>query len=152
MSLTWLLSSLLLAAAFGVLVWTFVWIARLLTERAAAAERQQANADTEPAAPGEEPEASADEAAQEEEKRRTGTGVNATLGLILAALACVLFWVSPLTIVLTLAGLWFSGNALWAGFSWFGVFIPRAALGILLSLASAGLHFGYLTGLFTLPI
>lgn len=159
MSLFWLLAILLLLVGFGVLVVTFVWIARLLAQRAAQAEAvahdedsadtlDEAQAADEAAAVAE---AEAEAAAKEEEERRTGTGVNATLGLILSLLACVSFWLSPLTLVLSLAGLWFSANAFYYGFRWFGVFIGRAVLGVVAGLVSVVLQFAYQTGQFTLP-
>lgn len=146
-----LLSILILIFAFGVLLWTFFWVARLLTARG-----QREVAAIEPAtvdeaaieATGPTPE---EEAAEELERTKTGVGVNATLGLILSVLACLLFWLSSLTLVLSAAGLWFSANALWLGLRRFGVFIGRAALGIILGAGSVGLQFGYLTGRFTLP-
>ena len=146
-----LLSILILIFAFGVLLSTFFWISRLLAARGQREVAAIAPA-TVDAAPIEEtgptPE---EEAAEELERTKTGVGVNATLGLILSVLACLLFWLSPLTLVLSVAGLWFSGNALWFGFRRFNVFIGRAALGIILGAGSFGLQFGYLTGQFTLP-
>ena len=145
-----LLSILILIFAFGVLVGTFFWVARLLAARsqrqaAPKAASGDAGAVVETALTAEE------EAAEELERTKTGVGVNATLGLILSVLACLLFFLSPLTLVLSAAGLWFSANALWLGFRRFSVFIGRAALGTVLGAASVGLHFGYRTGQFTLP-
>lgn len=144
----WLFAFLLLAAAFGVLVWTFVWVSRLLAERARV-EQGRAAAAGEPGtdaaeAPPDEPTTEEIER-QEEEKERLGTGVNATLGLILGILSCVIFWLSPLTMAVSVAGTYFSANALWLGLRRFHVLIGRAAIGIVLSLASFGLHFAYLT-------
>ncbi|MEE2834102.1 MAG: hypothetical protein VYD18_17215 [Candidatus Latescibacterota bacterium] len=146
-----LLSILILVFAFGVLVWTFFWVARLLAARSrreAATTEASVSTDEEAV---EETGPTEEEAAEELERTKKGVGVNATLGLILSVLACLLFFLSPLTLVLSVAGLWFSANALWLGFRRFSVFIGRAALGVLLGTASVGLHFGYLTGQFTLP-
>ena len=146
-----LLSILILVFAFGVLVWTFFWVARLLAARSRReAAMTEASVSTDEEAV-EETGPTEEEAAEELERTKKGVGVNATLGLILSVLACLLFFLSPLTLVLSVAGLWFSANALWLGFRRFSVFIGRAALGILFGAASVGLHFGYLTGQFTLP-
>lgn len=152
--MSWLLSLLILLFAFGVLVGTFVWIARLLVARGRQApELSEASADAQgEEAPIQTPIQTPEELEAEDlEKKRTGVGVNATLGLVLSVLACLLFWVSPLLLVLSVAALWFSGNALWLGLRLFGVFIGRAALGVLLSLCSFALHFLYLTGQMTMP-
>ena len=151
MSLFWLLSILFLLFAFGVLLWTFVWVARLLAARSQQGEA--ADSTGQDLAPEDEDPAStaAEEQAEELEQTRKGTGVNATLGLILSAFACLLFWFSPLIVVISMAGLWFSSQALWLGFRRFRVFIGRAAVGVALGLASFGLLFGYQTGLFTVP-
>lgn len=147
MSTSWLVSLVILVFAFGVLVWTFVWVAKLLVERGHHAQQPEpAEQAVEPPAPTPE-----EIEAEELERQRTGVGVNATLGLVLSVLACLLFWVSPLFLVLSIAALWFSGNALWLGFRLFGVFIGRAALGVLMSMCSFGLHFLHLTGQITLP-
>lgn len=148
MSLFWLLSILFLLFAFGVLLWTFVWVARLLTARSQQAAGAQESSDAEAVEDEGSPEEAEAEQLEETKKR---AGVNATLGLILSGLACLLFWLSPLIPVLSIAGLWFSANAVWIGFRKFSLFIGRAALGVLLGLASFGLHFGYQVGLFTLP-
>jgi hypothetical protein len=150
MSLFWLFSILFLLFAFGVLLWTFVWVARLLTARSQQAANAEAQGRTDADTEAEEVNSEEAEAEALEETKK-GVGVNATLGLILSGLACLLFWLSPLMLVLSIAGLWFSGNAAWLGFRKFSVFIGRAALGVLLGLASFGLHFGYQTGLFILP-
>jgi hypothetical protein len=147
--------------AFGVLLWTFVWVARLLAARSQQQETayyagrdvatEELDSTGEPET-GEQPEPDPAEAEAEElEQTRKGTGVNATLGLILRALACLLFWFSPLILLISIAGIWFSSQALWLGFRRFRVFIGRAAVGVALGLASFGLLFGYQTGLFTLP-
>jgi len=157
MSLFWLFSILFLLFAFGVLLWTFVWVARLLAARSQQGEAADST-DQDPATENEDPASTeelastaAEEEAEELEQTRKGTGVNATLGLILSVFACLLFWFSPLILVISMAGLWFSSQALWLGFRRFRVFIGRAAVGVVLGLASFGLLFGYQTGLFTLP-
>ena len=151
MSLFWLLSLLFLAAAFGVLVWTFVWVARLLARCSAESEGER-EAEALPPQEDSDPAEEEEDDEEEEEKRRTGTGVNATLGFILSMLACLFFWVSPLVLAVSLGGLYFSGNAFYYGFRWFGVFIPRAILGLVAGMTSVVLQFGYLSGQFTLPL
>lgn len=137
MPLSKLLSLLFLAFAFAVLVWTFVWVARLLARRAAAADSRGGEpVDAEP-----DPVRAA-AAAEEEERRRTGTGVNATVGLILGLLACALFLLSPYALAISAAGIYFSASALWTGLRRFGAFLFRALVGLALSLASIGLHYG----------
>ena len=104
MNLFWVLSILFLLFAFGVLLWTFVWVARLLAVRS----QQRALELAEP--PEDEPVEEAEEAdpppeeeaAGELASAKKGVGVNATLGLILA-------------------GLWFSANALWIGLQRFAL-------------------------------
>ena len=44
---------------------------------------------------------------------------------------------------MSLAGVYFSANALWIGLRSFGVLIPRAVAGIALSLSSVALIYGY---------
>ncbi len=143
-----LFAILFLLFAFGVLLWTFVWVARLLAARSQAGAGKS---EPEPLPPDEPLPTPAEEAAEELEQTRKGTGVNATLGLILSALACLLFWLSPLVLVLSLAGVWFSGQSLWLGFRLFHIFIGRAGIGVALGLSSFGLQFGFQTGLFILP-
>lgn len=137
MPLAKLLSLLFLTFAFAVLVWTFVWVARLLGRRVACTERggEPAHAETDPA------QAAAAEV-EEQQRRRTGTGVNATVGLILGLLACALFLVSPYALAISSAGIYFSASALWTGLRRFRAFLFRALLGLALSLASIGLHYG----------
>jgi hypothetical protein len=153
MSIFWLFSILFLLFAFGVLLWTFVWVARLLAARSqpdvADPADQVSEVDAQDsqdvdATPQEE--SAAEEAAEELVRTKKGVGVNATLGLILSVFACLLFWLSPLVLVLGMAGLWFSAQALWFGFRKFGVFIARAALGVALGIASVVLLFAYQTG------
>ena len=167
MSLFRLLALLILVFAFIVLVWTFVWVARLLAARqagavtllpgqapglaaatatapheAVAAAAQAAEAQTAAA------QAAAAQAAEAEaQRRRTGVGVNATLGLVLSALACAGFWLSPLVLVLSAAGVWFSGSALWAGLSRYRVFLGRAGLGLVLGIVSVIAVFAWRMGM-----
>ena len=156
-----LVSLLFLAVAFGVLVWTFVWVARLLAYREAERERRDAERKLKEAVaaatpaleadledPASEDPASRDEEEAEIERRRVGAGVNATLGLILSALACLGFWLSPLVLVLCAAGIYFSGNALYIGLRRFRVFIARAGLGLALGIASVILLFAHQLGQF----
>lgn len=150
MSLFWLLSLLFLAFGFGVLVWTFVWVSRLLARRAEASRRtavdgkpDEASRDggeAEQASPGEGPDP------EGEAEQKKGLGVNATLGLILGAIACLAFALSPLTLAVSAGGIYFSLQALWTGIRVLRTVIGLAVLGLALSLVSVGLHYLRFTG------
>lgn len=120
---------LCLGFAFGVLVFTFFWVARLLARRSS--EREQG------------PESAPDPAAGEGEVPTLQTVAlpHANLGLVLGILACLLFKVSPLLLIVSAFGALYSARALWAGLARFRVFLFRALAGLLLSLVSVGLHY-----------
>jgi hypothetical protein len=120
-----LLALLFLALAFGVLVRTFVWVARLLAGRGP------------------------DRAPEPEEVQPSLYTVavpHANLGLVLGILACALFKLSPLLLILSGFGVLYSVRALWVGWVRFRVFLVRALVGLLLSLGSVGLQYLETTG------
>ena len=153
-----LLAVVLLGFAFAVLVVTFLWIARLMAIRAtkrADEGRSSRESATRPDSPDRE--IAADEADRspegdpQEEPDRTGVAVVASsrLGLILGVLACLLFKLSPLLIILSIAGIYYSVGALWGGFRRYRIVLYRSVVGLLLSVLSVGLHFLELTGQFS---
>jgi len=138
-----ILALLCLLFAFGVLLYTFVWIAQLLARKAKEADLQKREeAVLEAADPGE-----VTEEGDEELKRRGGVmQTSATLGLVLAVLACLLVSLGPLVLTLSLAAVYFSAQALWVGLRYFRALIVRAIFGIGLGLGSVGLQYLVLTG------
>ena len=138
-----ILALLCLLFAFGVLLYTFVWIAQLLARKAKEADLQKREeAVLEAAEPGE-----VAEEGDEELKRRGGVmQTSATLGLVLAVLACLLVSLGPLVLTLSLAAVYFSAQALWVGLRYFRALIVRAIFGIGLGLGSVGLQYLVLTG------
>ena len=146
----------LLVLGFGVLVVTFLWVARLLAMRGharAAAQLQQAIADHEvdqpepPAGAGPEEEEEEAAATEAEERRAMGRAVilGANLSLVLGVLACLLFWFSPLFAMLSAAGLYYAARCLWSAWRHFRIFVLRALIGLVLSAASLALHYLKLT-------
>ena len=138
-----ILALLCLLFAFGVLLYTFVWIAQLLARKAKEADLQKREeAVLEAAEPGE-----VAEKGDEELKRRGGVmQTSATLGLVLAVLACLLVSLGPLVLTLSLAAVYFSAQALWVGRRYFRALIVRAIFGIGLGLGSVGWQYLVLTG------
>lgn len=138
-----ILALLCLLFAFGVLLYTFVWIAQLLARKAKEADLQKREeAVLEAADPGE-----VTEEGDEELRRRGGVmQTSATLGLVLAVLACLLVSLGPLVLTLSLAAVYFSAQALWVGLRYFRALIVRAIFGIGLGLGSVGLQYLVLTG------
>jgi hypothetical protein len=138
-----ILALLCLLFAFGVLLYTFVWIAQLLARKAKEADLQKREeAVLEAADPGE-----VTEEGDEELKRRGGVmQTSATLGLVLAVLACLLVSLGPLVLTLSLAAVYFSAQALLVGLRYFRALIVRAIFGIGLGLGSVGLQYLVLTG------
>jgi hypothetical protein len=155
-----ILALLCLLFAFGVLLCTFVWIARLLARRAEEAEQRRL---VEDAGGGEvdEEESDAEEAEEEEEpspedleledlKKKGGMmKTNATLGLVFAILSCLLVSMGPLILTLTIAAFYFCGQALWIGLRYFRVFVGRAAVGIVVGAGGVMLQYLALTGQLT---
>ena len=137
-----------LAFAFIVLLLTFRWIAKLVARRLI--RRSQAAAEAIDDSPGEDS-ATEDVAKQDEEDAPRGAGVihGANYGLVLGILACILFKVSPLMLILSGVGLFYGGRTLYEGIRYFATVIYRAAVGLALSLISVGLHYLNLTGQLT---
>jgi hypothetical protein len=61
--------------------------------------------------------------------------------LVLGIIACLVFKISPLMLVISLAGIYYAARALWQGLSWYKIIVYRALAGFLLSLTSIVLHF-----------
>lgn len=149
-----ILALLCLLFAFGVLLYTFVWIAQLLARRADEAQQRRgeeapiAEEETEQAPDEDEiPEPSPEELEQEVLRKKGGVmKTNATLGLILAVLACVLVTVGPLILTLSMAALYLCGQALWIGLRYFRVLVGRAAIGLAIGVGSVMLQYLALTG------
>ena len=146
-----LIALLLLVFGFAVLVVTFLWVARLLALRAQERDRAAGRAEAVEAAPpvpvSEATAPEAEEAAAEEARAaRVAVSTGANLALILGLLAAGLFWLSPLFLVLSAAGVYYGCRSLWIGVRRYRTLIYRALLGVLLSLASVGFQYLYLTG------
>ena len=162
---------MILGIAFLVLVVTFVSVARLLAMRREAGggstgdDLAGAGLDGEGEGAGEEAAVLAgvergddaeagsaseptpeDEGKEEEERRAVAMAHGSNFGLILGILACLLFKVSWLFLLLSAAGTAYSGRSLWYGIRRYRMVILRALIGLVLSLASVGLHFLNLTG------
>ncbi|MFH1570358.1 MAG: hypothetical protein ABIL09_20370 [Gemmatimonadota bacterium] len=142
---------LLLIFGFAVLLVTFLWVARLLALRAQERARAAGPAEAgEPAPPdplSAATSAEAEAAAVEEARAaRVAVSTGANLALILGLLAAGLFWLSPLFLVLSAAGVYYGCRSLWIGVRRYRTLIYRALLGVLLSLASVGFQYLYLTG------
>jgi hypothetical protein len=75
-----------------------------------------------------------------------GAAIRANYGLILGILACVLFKLSSLLLILSIVGLWYSGRALWSGLYRRRIIVYRALVGLVLALISCGLHILESTG------
>ena len=156
------LALIILGFGFAVLVGTFFWIARILSMR-----REVAPAEANGEGSGEGSDAVREESADdvsvgeksvdegsvdpeeasevddEEEERLTAVAMahGSNFGLILGILACVLFKVSLLMLMLSVGGIIYSGRTLWYGIRRHGIMIIKALIGLLLSLASIGLQF-----------
>ena len=148
-----IIALLCLLFAFGVLLYTFLWIAQLLVRKAEEADTEKredvALEAGESGATEEEveEEKTPEETAQEELKRKGGAmQTNATLGLVLAVLACVPVSLGPLVVTLSLAAVYFSAQAFWIGLRYFRALIVRAIFGIGLGLGSVALQYLALTG------
>ncbi len=113
------LGILALTLGFVVLFLTFMWIANL---------RHKARGPV-----GE----------MEDKPEQSGTAImihGANYGLVLGILACALFKVSTLMLVISLAGIYYASRALWQGMSWYRIIVYRALVGLILGVASVGLH------------
>ena len=139
------LALVLLALAFGVLLWTFVWVAKLLTHRAKVKERAKRKA----VAKKEIAEELAGEEEEEDEKpemvRARGHGAN--YGLLLGGLSCGLFWLSPLVVALSFVGGFYSVRAIANGIRHFRMLVWRALFGLVLNIGGIALQFLSMLGM-----
>ena len=69
-----------------------------------------------------------------------------TFGLILGILACILFKLSDLMLVLSFGAIFYSGRALYYGLRRYVMLIWRALVGLLLGVLSVGLHYLNVSG------
>ena len=140
------LAFVLLLLAFAVLLWTFFWVARLLADRA---EEKQQLAKTAAAkknkfvTPAEEKEEKKEGEKEQEEptKKVHGRGYGANYGILLGALSCGLFWLSPLIMALSFVGCFYSVRALAYGVLHFRIVVWRAVGGLLLNIGGIALQF-----------
>jgi protein-S-isoprenylcysteine O-methyltransferase Ste14 len=139
------LALVLLALAFGVLLWTFVWMAKLFTQRAEVKERAKKKAVTK--------EQTAAELAGEEEKEDEepemvrGPGYGANYGLLLGGLSCGFFWLSPLVLALSFVGGFYSVRAITNGIRHFRMLVWRALFGLVLNVGGIALQFSSMLGI-----
>jgi hypothetical protein len=136
------LALVLLALAFGVLLWTFVWVAKLLTHRAKVKERGKKKA----VAKKEIAEEFAGEEEEEPEMVRA-RGYGANYGLLLGGLSCGLFWLSPLVVALSFVGGFYSVRALANGIRHFRMLVWRALFGLVLNIGGIALQFLSMLGM-----
>ena len=128
----------LIVFGFGVLIVTFLWIAKLLARRRAKPEGDHhTRAEPESTRPGEEV----------EEASPTSAMIHgANYGLVLGVLSCLLFTVvPPMMLILSAAGILYSSKALWQGVSRYRMIVFRALVGLVLSSGSVGLTYLHLT-------
>ena len=148
------LALILLIVAFAILVVTFLWVARLLGLLGTKA------ADIEPGDEGEDEiqpvidsqdlqEETPEPEAEEEDEAGRGQAVilGAHYGLVLGILACLLFLVSWLMLMLSAAAIGYSSRALYQGIRYYRLVVYRALIGFVLGLLSVGLQYLELTGL-----
>ena len=136
------LALILLALAFGVLLWTFVWVAKLLTHRAKVKERAKKKA----IAKKEIAEEFAGEEEEEPEMVRA-RGYGANYGLLLGGLSCGLFWLSPLVVALSFVGGFYSVRAIANGIRHFRMLVWRALFGLVLNIGGIALQFLSMLGM-----
>ena len=138
-----LLGLLVLLGGFVALLYTFIWLARLWWRQFGAAGRQDELTEQSQAAeegPLVEGEIEPDEDA------RANMGHGANYGLVLGILACLLFKVSPLMLLLSAVAMFYSGRAVWEGLWRFRLVLLRAVIGLVLGAVSVGLHFLEVSG------
>ncbi len=129
-----ILATVLLVVAYGILVWTFVWIARLLAHHSGARKRSSEKVSTPPD--------QADEMGNRGGLKVVwGRGYGANYGLLLGLLSCALYWLSPLIVALPLVGVFFSARAIVNGVRHFRIVIWRGIIGLLLNMAGLVLPF-----------
>jgi hypothetical protein len=136
------LALVLLALAFGVLLWTFVWVAKLLTHRAKVKERGKKKA----VAKKEIAEEFAGEEEEEPEMVRA-RGYGANYGLLLGGLSCGVFWLSPLVVALSFVGGFYSVRAIANGIRHFRMLVWRALFGLVLNIGGIALQFLSMLGM-----
>ncbi len=135
------LGVIILVVGFVVLLWTFLWVARLLTQRevprSKVAKNVIGNARLE-----------VESIADKGPEQIRGRGYGANYGLSLGLLACALFFLtqSPLLVAVVCVGLFYSGRSLLRGLRYFRVVVWRALLGVLVNIASVFMLFLYDTG------
>ena len=123
-----LLALVFIGFGFAVLLLTFFWISHLL-------ERGQYRHEGIPKVP-----------AAAQQSPATAMIHRANYGFVLGILACALFKIlAPLMLILSAAGLGYSGRALWEGLSRYRILMYRTLFGLLLSIVSFGLHYLELT-------
>jgi hypothetical protein len=135
------LGLVILTVGFVILLWTFLWFARLLTQRArprAEVAKQaigQVRAEIEPVM-------------EEGPELIRGRGYGANYGLFLGLLACALFFLTqtPLLVAVVCVGLFYSGRSLVRGLRYFRVVVWRALAGVLLNIAPVFMLYLYDTG------
>ena len=139
------LALVLLALAFGVLLWTFIWVAKLLKHRAKMKERGKkkviAKKEIAEELAGEE------EEEDEEPEMVRARGYGANYGLLLGGLSCGLFWLSPLVVALSFVGGFYSVRAIANGIRHFRMLVWRALFGLVLNIVGIALQFLSMLGM-----
>ena len=140
-----------LVVAFFVLLWTFLWVARLMSHRDHRKKPRVriTSEDSPEGAPQDTPTIVA-----EEPEIVRGRGYGANYGLLLGALSCALFFVTqtPLLLALTCVGFFYSTRALLRGLRHFRVVVWRALAGVLLNLAALAMHVLFAMGQLPFPV
>jgi hypothetical protein len=140
-----------LVVAFVILLWTFLWVAKLMSHR----EKPRVESlrkDVSALVEEDDGEAEAEEEDQPEIMRGRGSGAN--YGLLLGGLSCGLFFLTqtPLLLALSCVGFFYSVRALVRGLRYFRVVVWRALLGVLLNVASLAMHILFAVGQWPLPV
>ena len=138
-----LLGILVLVGGFVALLYTFIWLARLWWRQLGDSGREVEVPEQEEVA-GEAPLVEGEIEPDDDARANMGHGAN--YGLVLGILACLLFKVSPLMLLLSGVAMFYSGRALWEGFWRFRLVLVRAAIGLVLGVVSVGLHFLEVSG------
>jgi|GEM_PF-840502 len=144
---------IILAVAFVILLWTFLWVAKLMSHR----EKPRVGS-IEQDGPVLAEDANGDVEEEEEEDEPPeigrGRGYGANYGLLLGGLSCGLFFLTqtPLLLALSCVGFFYSARALVGGLRYFRVVVWRAVLGVLLNVASLAMHILFAIGQWPLPV
>ncbi len=145
----------LLIVAFVILVVTFLWVARLLgllgTKPQDVESVEVGEDETPPTTDNQGPVeeiAEPGDGAEEEDEAGRGQAVilGANYGLVLGILACILFKVSWLMLMLSAGAVGYSSRALYQGIRHYRLIVYRALIGFVLGLLSVGLQYLELTG------